>query len=467
MIARRFCGSAVALVSLLVYGAEPDDTIAIGRKALANEGVATAWKLAQKATTEAPQSAAAHEFSGEVLFRRGDFGQAESEFRQAAKLDPNYALAWWGLARLNECSSMAKTAGEYFRRAHELDPRDPRIFRDWAVRLSGPERLEALQKYSSSSERAARDTDREDLEQRLRFAQAAGSRRMTVLTSPYQKSDIPLESLISDKNHMRSYGLAVNVNGTVLKLVLDTGANGIVIPRKTADRAGVTPISPAVMRGFGDSARPSAGYFGSAQHLQIGEVEYRDALINVADQESVGTADGLIGSNMFAEFLVTLDFPAKTLRLAPLPGFHPGETVLQDRMIPPGLEHAARIYRFGHLLMLPTRVNGSREALFVIDSGADRTLISYDLAAEVSKISTDPRTRMNGINGRVLDMYRTGDLVLQFAGFEQKNLGMSSIDTFDQSRRLGTEISGFLGLPVLDLFRLTIDYRDGLVNFAR
>jgi hypothetical protein len=44
---------------------------------------------------------------------------------------------------------------------------------------------------------------------------------------------------------------------------------------------------------------------------------------------------------------------------------------------------------------------------------------------------------------------------------------MTAFDTWELSHKLGTEISGFLGLPVLDLFTLTIDYRDGLVKFER
>jgi hypothetical protein len=71
------------------------------------------------------------------------------------------------------------------------------------------------------------------------------------------------------------------------------------------------------------------------------------------------------------------------------------------------------------------------------------------------------------LNGKVGDVYQTGNLVLEFAGFEQKNLGMTAFDTWELSHRLGTEISGFLGLPVLNLFTLTIDYRDGLVKFER
>ena len=96
-----------------------------------------------------------------------------------------------------------------------------------------------------------------------------------------------------------------------------------------------------------------------------------------------------------------------------------------------------------------------------------KTLISYELAAAVSNLNRDSKTALQGLNGRVGDVYQTGNLALEFAGFEQKNQGMTAFDTWELSHRLGTEISGFLGLPVLDLFTLTIDYRDGLVNFQR
>ena len=56
-------------------GEPVENTLTVGRKALLNEGVATAWKLSQKALADAPDSAAAHKFAGEVLFRRGDFAE--------------------------------------------------------------------------------------------------------------------------------------------------------------------------------------------------------------------------------------------------------------------------------------------------------------------------------------------------------------------------------------------------------
>ncbi len=126
----------LSLLSTALLCAGPlDDSLATGRKALANDGVATAWKIAQKAIADAPQSAAAHEFAGEVRFRRGEFTEADAEFKAAIEWDPRFALAWWGLARVAECASMNKTAVEDLRRAYELNPKDPRIVAAWISRL--------------------------------------------------------------------------------------------------------------------------------------------------------------------------------------------------------------------------------------------------------------------------------------------------------------------------------------------
>src|SRR5437667_2221066 len=137
---------AILFIASALPGASVEDTLTLGRKALLNEGVSMAWTFSQKALVEAPESAAAHEFTGEVLFRRGDFSRAKDEFQRALKLDERFAPAWWGLARIAECESMRKTAASYFRRAYELDPRNQRIFLDWATHLDGRQRIDALEK---------------------------------------------------------------------------------------------------------------------------------------------------------------------------------------------------------------------------------------------------------------------------------------------------------------------------------
>ncbi|HYL37003.1 MAG TPA: aspartyl protease family protein [Bryobacteraceae bacterium] len=459
----------IALFSLgLAAGAAPvDNTLALGRKALLNDGVATAWKLAQQALLQAPDSVAAHEFNGEVLFRRGEFAHAETEFRAALRRDEKFALAWWGLARIAECSSLHKTADGYFRRAHELDPKDPRVFGDWAARLKGQLRIDALEQYASMVDPSRTLDELAELRQQIQLAQSVGERRVMTMTSPYQKTEIPLAAFVGETTHMRTYGLETDLNSTKLRLVLDTGASGILISRQAAEKARVSALSAATFRGFGDSAKISTGYRGIAQRLRIGPIEFHDALVGVSGQDFVGAEDGLIGTDVFADFLVTLDFAAQKMRLDPLPDYQPGDDQPHDRSIAAGMQSFTRVFRFGHLLLLPGRVNGSREGLFAIDSGSAKTLISSGFAAELGNVTRDSRAGITGLSGRVADVYKTGDLLLEFAGFRQKNLGITAFDMWDISRRFGTEISGFLGLPLLDLFTLSIDYRDGLVNFDR
>jgi predicted aspartyl protease len=450
------------LCPVLLCAGPLDDTLATGRKALEHDGVATAWKIAQKALADAPDSAAAHEFAGEVLFRRGQFTQADAEFKNAVELDPRLALAWWGLGRVAGCASMNKTAVEDFRRAYELNPRDPRILSAWIPQLRGQERAKALQAYLAAM---GATPETEDLRQRMELAKALDGRQVTVLASPYHAAEIPLRAFDDPATGTRRYGLEVLVNGSPVKLVLDTGASGIVMSRAAAERAGLARLADGAVRGIGDNGKGASGYRSVAEHFRIGDVEYRDALISVAEQNMAGIEDGLIGSNVFSEFLITLDFAAGKLRLNPLPSYRPGEE-LQDRVEIPEMRDGARVYRFGHLLLVPVRVN-SHEGLFVVDTGAARTMMSYDLAAGASNLNRDDRTTIRGLSGKVGDVYKTGNLELEFAGFAQKSIGVTAIDTWELSHRLGTEISGFLGLPVLDLFTLTIDYRDGLVKFER
>jgi predicted aspartyl protease len=448
-----------------------DDTVATGRKALANDGVATAWKLAQKALSDAPESAAAHEFAGEIHFRRGEFGEADAEFKTAVEWDSRFALAWWGLGRVAECASMNKTAVDDFHRAYELNPNDPRILARWISRLRGQERADALRRYDAMLQAAGANgkgdpKELEELRQREELAKALNGRAATVLASAYKTTEVPLQSFINGATHERRYGLEVLVNGSPARLVLDTGAAGIVLSHPAAERLGLARVAGATVRGIGDNSKLTGGYRAIAERLRIGDVEYRDTLISVADQNFVGIEDGLIGTNVMDEFQITLDFAGGKMRLDPLPNYHPGDE-FQDRMANPQMADATHVFRFGHFLLVPVRVGNASDRWFVLDTGAASTLISSQLAAAVGNLNRDDKTSLRGLSGRVGDVYQTGNLSLQFAGFEQKNLAMTAFDTWELSHRLGTEISGLLGLPVLDLFTLTIDYRDGLVKFER
>jgi hypothetical protein len=56
--------------------------------------------------------------------------------------------------------------------------------------------------------------------------------------------------------------------------------------------------------------------------------------------------------------------------------------------------------------------------------------------------------------------------MIRFGRFAEQNQEIIGFDTKAQSDNAGTEISGFLGFQTLRMLDITIDYRDGLVNFG-
>ena len=168
---------------------------------------------------------------------------------------------------------------------------------------------------------------------------------------------------------------------------------------------------------------------------------------------------------LFSDFLITLDFANFKLILGPLPGGLPDRERTHDRVISPELVGFTPVFRIGHTLLVRTRISDFGPVLFVLDTGASTTLISKKAAAEATKVSADNSVILKGLSGRVKDVAQADELYLQFAGFRQKHLGMMAFDLDDTSKNTGIEISGLLGLPLLHLFTITIDYPDGMVKF--
>lgn len=125
----------------------------------------------------------------------------------------------------------------------------------------------------------------------------------------------------------------------------------------------------------------------------------------------------------------------------------------------------SQVYRIGHDLLLPTKVNDQGPVLFLIDTGAFSNLIALDLARTVGKVGVTDAVRIKGISGEVKKVYRAQDVILQFSGYRQRMNEMLSLDMSNISNDAETEISGMYGFEMLQMLEIKIDYRDGLVTF--
>jgi predicted aspartyl protease/Flp pilus assembly protein TadD len=451
----------------------------LARVYLKQKKPADAYSAAAKAVELAPSLATAHSALGEAYFRQGKIVEAEKEFRIPLLANNQDPRAYLGLNRICLATSNYKRAKDFIDQAHKLDASDPEIRRAWLSTLTFKERLKALQEYLAD-ESNEDEHDRQNLEHMLVVMEDEESKpsRSCRLKNKVTATQTKLELLMRDATHLRGYGLEVKVNGTSSKLLLDTGAGGILINSKIAEKAGVQRIVEHDVKGIG-SKGPAGGYIGYADSVVIGELEFENCYVEVVEKSRSLDEDGLIGADVFSHYLVDINLPDAKFQLTELPPIpdQPTEEAalesrksptyrLHDRYIAPEMKSYTQLFRFGHSLLIPTAVNELPYKLFMIDTGAFDNMITPEAAREASKLYSDPNMRVKGLSGAVSEVYRADNVTLTFAHFRQQRQGLVSFDLTNISNSIGTEVSGTLGFAMLRLLDIKIDYRDGLVGFS-
>jgi len=479
----------------------PDAYAGLVRTYLKMKDVHQASETATKAL-EIADSVPVHVAMGEVYFRQGKLREAEDEWVKVVNSGRQDAHAYMGLARIRWAISMYKSGWGMIEKAHAIDSSDPDIRRAWMHRLNTKDRIAFLEEYLAEENNDDEQT-RTGMRHYLEYlhARAKDSRGACHLVKT-TRTETPLVRLLEDPLHLRGYGLTVEVNGHKTRLMLDTGASGILINRSLAEKAGVTRLADLDVGGVGDKGQKS-GYRALADSLKVGGLEFQNCTVEVLDKRSVVGEDGLIGADVFSSFLVDIDFPNEKLKLSELPkrpddAAGSGNLILeseededseepasenaaassstndskarvsgpQDRYIAPEMQSYTRIFRFGHFLLVPTSIGEVSGKLFLLDTGAFSNHITPEAAREVTKVHGDSDTIIHGLSGSVNKVYRADKAVLQFGHLKQENQDLVAFDLTHISDDVGTEISGTLGFAMLRMLDVKIDYRDGLVDFS-
>ena len=441
--------------------------------------VEEAESAAHEAIRREPDLAAAQSALAEVYFRQAKFAETDSILRKLVQSGTSDARAYYALAQVYWATANNRAAKSNIDAAHRLDPEDPDIGMAWTQTLSTHEQLEEWKiRFANVAYEGLQQRD--DLATAIAILQDQADHpdRACKLTAKNLPMETKLESLAIDARTLRGYGLNVKINDTSSKLLIDTGSTGILVNSKIAEKAGVVRIAETKIAGIGDKGA-SSGYVGFANRLQVGGLVFENCYIDVVDKKNSLGEDGLIGTDVFEDFLVDLDFPDVKLRLSELPPYpdapaaNPGlhlssleKDSLHNRWIPPQLSAYERVYRFGHFLLIPGLINNSPPKLFLIDTGAWDNFITPAAAKGYVKVHRDSESVVKGLSGKVDKVYFTGDVTLTFGHFQQKRYDLSALDLTNVSNDVGTELSGTLGFDMLYLLDIKIDYRDQLVDFS-
>lgn len=417
-----------------------------------------------------PKSAAFVTARGEVEYRKGELWNVEPTVVEAYKLDPCNGRTRLLYARVLEAQARYATAKQQYTLAHEFDPDDPEIKLAWIQTQPAAQRATELEAFLAAPngigpmQKAALQAQVDRLKL---IKDQPGHECKLVSASPTAK--IPFIRLAGYAGHTRAYGLQVDLNGTPARLQIDTRGQGLTLYRPAAEHAGLKRIGVEDKNAVaGPMGKPD--YTVLADSVKIGGLEFKDCEVNVKDASSpFDDGAGFIGMDVFSKFMVTVDFPMRSLALAPLPA-KPGSTAEtpnlltiaadwdpvagtpEDRYLAPDMKDYTQYYRVGHDLLLPTALSANKIKLFVPDDGQPFTNISEPVATEVTKISVERGQKF------------ADTVSFNFAHVGQKLNGVPITDTSMASKMDGVDVAGFLGNSMLTELTLHIDYRDGLLK---
>ena len=264
---------------------------------------------------------------------------------------------------------------------------------------------------------------------------------------------IQLHSLFTPQTSVMGLFLKARVaGGPTLRLLLDSGAQNIVLDKHAAAALNRQPIPTLDLVGFGSSA-------GSARRLAPADIEIDGLTLRACDILAVDSRllegiDGVIPLAVFDNFLVRLDLHAKTLDLGPYPSDAP---IADPAYSPARAEH--------RLLFLPGVVNGLHSGYLLLDTGATYSALSLPAARRTKDYRVTPTTvPLRGAGGDADGFPLPAGIQFRVGSRTLSADPAIAIDLSEFNRRYPFEITGVVGFPALSRSVVTVDYRDGLIR---
>lgn len=378
----------------------------------------------------------------EALYRAGlidEAGDALSPVVAAADA-PARAVAQLGLVRAAQ--GRDDDALTLMERAATAAPRDP-----WVVyRASGATRtraraVELLQAYLQTA--PGDDADRlEGARGTIRLNTALGERKVWASVTRPERVEVPLKPMTPPR--VGFFVEAKLVNGKSIRLLLDTGSTGLFVVERAVKKGGFTPLSEEVVFAGGGSGRAQSSR-GLLSKLAVGGLEFSDALITTTPDEfdPQGRIHGVLGLNVFSGYRVTLDLVKGRLVLAPS-GDSPAGTPYWDVS--------------GQMLVRATAGAGT-DGLFLFDTGAARSMLARSVAASIPGAQVSSPATVRTYGGDVAGATTVRGAKLRFGDLASDGGVMYTSDLTQRSRLGGVEVSGFLGMDLLDRMTIVVDTR--------
>jgi len=246
--------------------------------------------------------------------------------------------------------------------------------------------------------------------------------------------------------------LSVRVNGGPrLRLLVDSGAQELVLNRKGAARSGCNGGTDLDLVGAGGST-PADARLLYADTVGVGDLTLHTIPLLVTDRDLAGI-DGVPPLSLFAAFLIRLDIPHRTLDLLR----YPPEPAAADA--------ETRTISSNRLMFLTATVDNAYRGYFLLDTGSFYTAISRSVARHLNVPESPARhVRLQG-GATVVDAPLVGDMVqLNFGTARLAPGPVIATDLTAASQYHHFEVAGLIGYLALRNSVVVVNYRDGVVR---
>ncbi len=401
-----------------------------------------------------PRTAQTLAFLGELEFRKGDFDKAAALYKESLGLDPKTARAHFGLGKLAMTKLQGKQATQAIARAIQLEPQESiyHLYASeaWAIEKNSAQQTKHLEEYLKLN--PSKDRDRvAEARAGLELLKSFGAEEIGAVQGPENPAPIRF------RKSLNLIFASVMVNGAgPYDFAIDTGASQTVLSEKLAGELGLTPITSTIMHGVGGAGKIDSKLY-KLREIGIGDIKIQNVPVGTFNDPLVTQlADGIIGTALLSDFVVTVNYPESQLELT------------RKKPAAQGEVFGARF--FSNLLLIQIQVNSKTRGNFVVDTGAVTTVISHALASELGVTEDTPGAKINlgiaGVGGFEGVVLRVPDVTFQVGKNVEHYPQVVSIDLSQISKMIGTEVAGVIGCDFFESRRLTLDYHAAEVTFG-
>lgn len=273
------------------------------------------------------------------------------------------------------------------------------------------------------------------------------------LASPASHYSLKMSALVMPQSPIIGLYFKARIDGgPVLRLLLDSGAQHIIIEKRVAGKLERTVRSGVELVGVGSGSK--ACKHTAMGSLSIGDLVLGGCEILLSDGQIEEGVDGIVPLSLFAGFLVHLDVSRRVLELDTYPPDPPTEDA---GYLPVRTDH--------QLLFLHTAVNGSPPGYVLLDTGASYNALSPETArASRNYWSLTSVIDLHGAAGATAGFPLPPGVRFHWGARLLSADPAVVLDLSNLNRHHQFEISGILGYPALRNAIVTIDYRDSLVR---